>query len=146
MDKERWFGTHIMEVVEMFRDLKDVIDARRSIKEAENKGTKPWEELKKELNLTSNKNSASSEDFEVRLQYLNKCLCCAERGIASYAEMYGTGDSSGFDCSSEVCVICLESGCPCGGRRLEKMPNEVHIGCNHSKSIEWEERTNNAKV
>lgn len=68
----------------------------------------------------------------------NLCLCCGQR-----AQFYGSGwitqkadgtQESG-DCSREVCVICLESGCwgkdgkGCFGNSLTRPAAESHINC-----------------
>jgi hypothetical protein len=63
----------------------------------------------------------------------NYCLCCGSR-----AEQYGSGsiDSKGIikSCSKEVCVFCLESGCPnCFSSKLARPASEWHEGCGHDE-------------
>ncbi len=60
----------------------------------------------------------------------NFCLCCGRS-----AEHYGwasVGTDGSKSCSKEVCVICLETGCPnCYGAKLSEPPSEWHDGCGH---------------
>jgi hypothetical protein len=60
----------------------------------------------------------------------NYCLCCGNR-----AESYGwasVGTDGTKSCSKEVCVSCLESGCPdCYGSKLAQTPYEWHERCEH---------------
>ncbi len=62
----------------------------------------------------------------------NYCLCCGNR-----AEYYGSCsvDSNGIRkiCDKEVCVLCLEGGCPnCNSQNLAQPAGEYHQGCGHA--------------
>ena len=59
----------------------------------------------------------------------NYCLCCGNR-----TEYYGfcSLGSNGTRkiCDKEVCVLCLEGGCPnCNGQKLAQPAGEYHKGC-----------------
>jgi hypothetical protein len=66
----------------------------------------------------------------------NTCKCCGR-----IAQHYGSGgvgqDKDGkqtsWSCTREVCVTCLEGGCPCGGGDLRWPAAEVHDNCWHVK-------------
>ena len=48
--------------------------------------------------------------------------------------MYGTawiGTGGSGDCSKEVCALCLEGSCKCGGGNLSEPARESHVNCQH---------------
>lgn len=63
---------------------------------------------------------------------MNVCLCCF--GPTEYYGHGWMGTSGSGSCSKEVCVLCLEGGCKCCGRKLKEPAAEEHWNCEHDKA------------